>query len=87
MLLPSAGWAIYSMASYEEVYSYLLRGWCAFEYYAAHGTSPYITLSTTNADGVDSNSPPQAVTDEADRIANALYDARTDTCLSPSQLQ
>ena len=45
VLLPDAGWIIYSMETFEEIYQFFLGGWCAYEYYVAHGVDPYVRLS------------------------------------------
>ena len=95
VLLYNIGWPIYYMTSYEQVQSYLLEGWCAYEYYAAHGTSPYVALSSMSANST--LTAPAAMkgtaktyedeTNEAAHIASALYDAGADTCRRPSRLE
>ena len=45
LMLPDAGWIIYSFTEFEQIYQFFLGGWCAYEWYASHGISPYIRLS------------------------------------------
>lgn len=81
LLLPSNGWQIYTMRSYEELYRFLLGGHCAFEFALAHGQSPYIARSSRlNAGGF---SP---MTETISGHARAHYTGNENFAFSPRAL-
>ena len=84
-LLADNGWWIYDVNSIQEIIPFFLEGWCAYEYYLAHGVSPFVALSGNKPKGVDWNkAKDHRRTEEARKISKALYDKSTDKCLSPT---
>jgi hypothetical protein len=95
LILPDIGWWIYDLNAYEDVYRFLLNGWCAYEYYLRNGITPYVALAEHNvmtptvgggAQGIHSKAFGKGKENmEAVKISMALYDARTDECRNPNR--
>lgn len=84
VVLYNNGWAAYHMNSVEELEEYLLGGYCAWEYVAATGKSPYIG----HLPAIQCNAPTWENHQDMQRMgANKspilLYDKKKDVCLRP----